>query len=112
MIHQILCVCGVELMRQVTIRMDVLQIGDMNMSRIADSDLTRAALTVIFEASMTMGTGVLIKKMSVRMGALHRVVVGDRDHGSPTVMVRMTNSNYWMGPISSTTGMLGLRNRE
>ena len=40
MIHQGLRVFGVELMRQVTIRIDLLQIGDMNMGRVAGSDLT------------------------------------------------------------------------
>jgi len=99
-------VCGVELMRQVTIRVDMLQIVDMNMGRVPGSDLTRAAMLVILEKAMTGGTGVLIIKMSVSVGPLHRVVVGDRDHGDPTSMVRMTNSNYWMGPISTTAGML------
>ena len=84
-----------------------MQIVDMDVGRVVDGNFT-----AFVEVPSTGGIGMLIIALGVNKGACHvgRVVVGNRDHGSPTMLVWMTNSNYWMKPISTTAGML--RNRK
>ena len=105
-IHQVIRVRGMELMGQVTQGVDHLQIRDMHIGRVANSNLT-----AVIERPMTGGLGVPVKMTRVSVLALYvpRVVVGDRDHWRPTVMVWMANSNYWMGLMSTRTGMTRLR---
>ena len=105
-IQQVMRVCGVELMGQVTQGVNHMQIRDMHMGRVANSNLT-----AVVKRPMTGGLGMPVEIMRVSVGALHvlRVVVGDSDHGRPTFVVWMTNGNYWMGPMSTRTGMTRLR---
>ena len=86
-----------------------MQIVDMDVGRVADSNLTTGV-----EVPSTGGIGVMIIVMGVNVGALHVgwLVMGDRDHGGPTFMVWMTNSNYGMGPRSTGAGMPRLENRN
>ena len=86
-----------------------MQIVDMDVGRVVDGNFT-----AFVEVPSTGGIGMMIIVLGVNMGAFHvgRVVVGDRDHGGPTIMVWMTNSNYRMGPMSTGTGMPRLENRN
>lgn len=90
-------------------RLDHVQIVDMNMQWMADSNFT-----TMFEPPMTGGLGVLVVLVHVNVGAFDVgwVVVGNSGHGHPTFMVRMTKSDYWVVCRSTRAGIPRLANRK
>ena len=92
-------------MRQITLRVYMIQVGDMDVRRCSNGN---SATRV--ESSCTGGARVRVVAVGV-MGSTHvgRGVVRYSGNGYPALAVRMTESDYWMtrgGPVGGSVPRL------
>ncbi|KAF8910424.1 hypothetical protein CPB84DRAFT_1763622 [Gymnopilus junonius] len=99
---QILRVCVVQPMRQVTVRRHHIQVANVDVGRAADCDSTTMA-----EGPVAGGGSVLVVMVRIVNGALHvrRVVMGHCCHRHPAFVVWMAKSDYWVISMSTRPGM-------